>query len=230
MIEPAVGVIGATGRLGTAILKYLEGNGIRVVLTASAKVGWQGDRVPDVLVDASSPTAWRAVSGYCRRHRVALVECVSNLSARQCEELSLLAQRVPVVRATNLALGNHIQRQAVTWLATLLRPLADQIEATVWERHPTTKVHEPSATATELAELWTGAAISSRRSGLPVSEHEFTLTLPGQTFTLHHHVSDLSAAAAGALAALHWTTGRAPGLSTMDEVYDDMFAMKGFGA
>lgn len=230
MAEPVTaGIAGAGGRLGTAVRAGLEAAGIPVVLTVS-RTGRHGERRPDVLVDVSSPAAWPAVSDYCEEHGVALVECVSNLSAAQGEELRALSRRVPVVRATNLALGNHLQRRVVASLAALLKPVAADVEATVWERHPVTKVHQPSATAVELAGLWGDAEVSARRAGLPVSEHELMLTLPGQVLVLRHHVTDLSAAAAGALAAVRWAAGRGPGMSTMDDVYGDLFAGKDFGS
>jgi len=210
------GVVGVTGRLGHAILKRLEHNGIRVVLTASGTDGWHGQEVPDVLVDASGPGAWEAVAGYCRRNRIPLLECVSDLDPGA---VAGLAEQVPVLHATNLALGHHVQRKLITRLAQLL---GDTGEATVWERHPSTKAHRPSATAVLLAQEWGGRVgeIASRRSGLAVSEHELTVTLAGETVSIRHEVGDLAAAAAGAVLAVCWLPGRSAGRYSMSAVYE----------
>ncbi|QUQ63946.1 dihydrodipicolinate reductase C-terminal domain-containing protein [Kutzneria sp. CA-103260] len=212
----SAGVIGATGRLGQAIRRSLERDGIRVVLTASRSAGWHGAKTPDVLVDASGPDAWDEVAAYCRRNRTPLVACVSNVDPR---DVAGLAEQVPVLFATNLSLGHHVQRQLVARLAELVGHTG---QATVWERHPSTKAHRPSATAVRLAEEWGGPVgeIASRRSGLPVSEHELTVTLAGETVSVRHEVGDLAAAAAGAVLAARWLPGRPAGRYSMSAVYE----------
>jgi 4-hydroxy-tetrahydrodipicolinate reductase len=221
---PLIGVAGL-GRLGSAVLDCAQRHGLRVVLKAT-RTGWQADAVPDVLVDASAPTAHEQVRDYCRRNGVALVECVSDLDARQWAALDDLATVVPVVRATNLTVGHYVQNRLVRCVAAL--PESFRAPVSVWERHPATKAHRPSATAVSLGRTWTDGSgvepseISSRRSGLPVSEHEVMWTWQAETVALRHSVGSLLAAATGAVTAVCWAHGRPAGMVSMDAVYDDL--------
>ncbi len=228
---PLIGVVGL-GRLGTAVADRARQQGLAVVLRATRE-RWQADRVPDVVVDASAPGAHERVRDYCRDTGAALVECVSDLDDGQWAALEELARQVPVVRATNLAVGHHVQRLLVRYVAAL--PAWCRAPAGVWERHPVTKAHRPSATAVSLAGLWHEASgaevadISSQRGGLPVSDHEVQWTWPGETLALRHSVGSLLAAANGALHAVGWAHGQtsrpaAPRMVSMNAVYDDLIS------
>ena len=224
--RPGIGVVGR-GRLGSRVLDACARQGRPVVLTASRTAGWRADGVPGVLVDVSGPEAHEEVREYCLRHRVALVECVSNLGPEQWAALEELSRQVPVVRATNLSVGHYAQSRMVEWLAALGVHTAFPAETSVLDQHPATKAHRPSATATALARLWTSAGgevaeISSRRAGPPVSDHEVMWSWPSETLVLRHSVRDLDAAVSGALAAVRWARQARPGLVDMRVVYDDM--------
>jgi 4-hydroxy-tetrahydrodipicolinate reductase len=229
MPEPLVGVVGR-GRLGRAVLEGCAEQGLPVVLTASTD-GWMADAVPDVLIDASAPAAQDAVLKYCQTNEVALIECVSDVDAEQWTDLEDLAAIVPVLRATNLAVGHFLQSRLVEHLAAfpLRHPFVP--ETSVWERHPATKAHRPSATAVALADTWvtaTGTApvdVSSLRSGLAVSEHEITWTWGAETLSLRHGVGSFAAAAQGAVAAVRWLHGREPGLVGTRDLYEDLMGM-----
>ena len=216
------------GRLGRAVLEACERAALPVVLTASRSAGWRVDAAPEVIIDAGSPSGHDAVRESCLRYGAALVECVSDLDDAQWRALAELAEKVPVVRATNLTIGHHLQRRMVELLAALGGHTVFPAETSVHERHPATKAHRPSATAAALAATWragTGtevAEIGSRRAGPPVSDHEVLWSWPGETLQLRHSVRRIDAAADGALAAARWTRGRAPGLVDMRTVFDDL--------
>ncbi|MGW4112427.1 dihydrodipicolinate reductase C-terminal domain-containing protein [Actinosynnema sp. NPDC004786] len=225
---PRVGVVGA-GRLGGAVLRRCRDLGLPVAWQASGG-GRHGDGVADVVVDAAAPAAHDLVVAYCRDHGAALVECVSNLADAQWAALADLATAVPVLRATNLAVGHHLQRRLITHLAAILPA---QPQTSVWERHPTTKAHRPSATAVALAREWSAATghepddLSSTRTGLPVSEHEITWTWESETLSVRHHVGSFDAAATGAARAAVWLSAREPGLYDTQEMYDDLIGTPG---
>ncbi|SDM23131.1 dihydrodipicolinate reductase C-terminal domain-containing protein [Allokutzneria albata] len=229
MGEFSLGVVGATGRLGTAITQLCAAREIPIVLTASFG-GWQATGTPSVLIDASAPQANRCVVQYCREQRIPLVQCVSNLLPEQLRELEVLAELVPVVRAVNLSLAHHVQQRVIREVAALLGETVGDVEASVFERHPVTKAHRPSATARRLADTWTAVSgeqiwdVCSRRAGLAVSDHEIQWTWAAETLVLRHSVGDLAAAASGAVIAAEWVHGRAAGLACMREIYDDYLA------
>ncbi len=223
------------GRLGAAVLRRCAEEGVAALILDSRRPGtWPapggavlGPR--DVVVDCSAPQATRAVLDLCAASGAALVECVSNLDADGSRGCADLAATRPVVLATNLSLGNYLQHQALLRVTDLLAALGVALpEATVLERHPTTKAHRPSATAAALGALWEGrtgqppADVASLRAGAPVSEHGVRLTWAGQELHLAHDVRSLDAAAEGAVLLARWAAGRPPGLHPAHAAYDEL--------
>ncbi|GLZ29305.1 4-hydroxy-tetrahydrodipicolinate reductase [Lentzea sp. NBRC 105346] len=222
MREPVIGVVGF-GRLGRAIAAHTK------VIQLDSRSPHEWGEGPEVIVDCAAPEVTHQVIDLCHKLRVPLVECVSNLWPGHVERLTELARDVPVVRATNLAVGNYLQARVVDHLAELLGKLGVGLpEASVLERHPATKAHRPSATAVALADRWhtrTGqqaSDIASLRAGPPVSDHEIHLGWPEQSLVVRHEVRSLDAAAAGAVTVARWVAGRAPGLYPVHAIYDDL--------
>ncbi len=239
---PLLGVVG-TGRLGGAIVRRCAEEGLPARAYDSRRPdGWDTDPAPAVLVDCSAPGAVPDVLALSARLGVPLVECVSDLSDDHLAGLDRLSRTVPVVRADNLTLGNHLLVRAVEEVARVLRVLADAgmkgvlPEAAVLERHPVTKAHRPSATAGALALTWANAAgngvtdVASLRGGRPVSDHEIRLTWDDQELILRHELRSLTAAAAGAIGVATWLTGRPPGRYHVRAVFDDMLRRHGAAA
>ncbi|MFI8874999.1 dihydrodipicolinate reductase C-terminal domain-containing protein [Streptomyces sp. NPDC055243] len=239
MPEPAIGVFGA-GRLGRAIHRTATAEGAVVHLYDARRPDqWDAAPVPDVLVDCSAPAAVAQAVALSARLGVPLVECVSGLDEERLRLLDAHAAGTPVVLAPNLSLGNYLQTRALRHIAEVVATMERAgitgavPEAAVLERHPATKAHRPSTTATRLAQEWlrhTGsptADVASLRSGPAVSDHEIRLAWPEQALTIGHQVHSLDAAASGAIGAAGWSVGRAPGTYPIHEVFDDMLATMG---
>jgi 4-hydroxy-tetrahydrodipicolinate reductase len=220
---PDLGVIGAGGRLGQCVCALAAEAGCAVTLRGRRQ-GWEVLRPPRVLLDVSHPSALPEVAAYCEREGIPLVAGVSGLGEEHHEALRRLSRQVPVVQAANFAFGHFVQRALVECLASLLGRRLDA-EFTVLDRHPRSKKDRPSATARELAGLWAALTgrppeeVASLRAGLPVSDHEATLTLAGELVSVRHSVTDRRAAARGALEAAFWACRQPPGLYPMREVY-----------
>ncbi len=239
MPEPVIGVAGL-GRLGGTLARKCAEEDILVhEFDPRHPEKWESLPAPDVLVDCSAAPAVRHAVELCTRLRVPLVECVSDLDEEHLRLLDGLAQHVPVVRATNLSLGNYLMTRSMELVVQAVRTM-DRAgitgivpEAAVLERHPATKTHRPSATATALARRWedgTGSSVSdvaSLRAGGAVSDHEIRLTWPEQTFTVSHGVLSLDAAASTAIGVAGWTVGRSPGHYAVHDIFDDMLASMG---
>jgi 4-hydroxy-tetrahydrodipicolinate reductase len=223
-----LGVVGATGRLGSRIVAQATELGHCVTLRAGRGY-WTGG-VPDVLIDVSAPAMLPRIVDFCATHRIPLLSAISGLSDSDRRLLTELSRDVPVLRADNLSLGHYLQKYLVTALAAMVagahRPAA---EWHVLDRHPSTKQHRPSATATVLAAALrsTGATdvgLDSVRGGLPVCDHTVETVIGQETVAVSHGVRDWSAYAASAVRAAHWLQQRSrpepsPGLLTMDDYY-----------
>lgn len=236
MSEPVIGIVGL-GRLGGTLARKCAEEGVPVLeFDPRHPEKWESVPAPQVLVDCGAAPAVRHTVEMCGRLGVPLVECVSDLDEEHLRLLDGLARQVPVVRAVNLSLGNYLMTRAMEQVARTVRIMERGgitgivPEAAVFERHPATKAHRPSATATALAGRWeeaTGSAasdVASLRAGGPVSDHGIRLTWPEQTFTVRHDVLSLDAAASGAIGVAGWTVGREPGHYAVHDIFDDMLA------
>ncbi|WP_280261318.1 dihydrodipicolinate reductase C-terminal domain-containing protein [Nocardia abscessus] len=218
-----VAVVGATGRLGRAVVAACEGTGVPV-MTVADSAGWTiGAGMPGVVIDASRPAALDAVAAYCVRTGAALLSCVSGRPDAANETFADLAQEIPVMIATNLSPLHWLQARATELAAGLAAALVPDAEYTVLDRHPTTKLDAPSATAKNLAALLPdGAPILAQRYGAPVSDHQVVITAVGESWELSHRVRDLRGPAAAALSLAAWLEQAAAGRYTAAEVFAEL--------
>jgi 4-hydroxy-tetrahydrodipicolinate reductase len=219
--EARLCVVGAGGRLGSAVVGLAGAHGFRVVLERR-----RGDAAPspaaDAVIDVSDVSALADSVRYAESCGAALVVGVSGLTPPDRARLEQAATGLRVLLAENFSFGHHVQQRLAEVLAA---SCADAAEFLVVDRHPTTKRDAPSATAGRLAQLVRsrgGAAeIASLRCGPPVSAHAVVATLPGETIEISHAVSSRDVLADGALRGARWLLGAAgPGLFTMRDVYD----------
>ncbi|MFI9413042.1 dihydrodipicolinate reductase C-terminal domain-containing protein [Nocardia gamkensis] len=223
-----VAVVGATGRLGRAVVAACERAGVPVVTTANS-TGWTvGDRAPGVVIDAARPAALDAVADYCARTGAALLSCVSGRPPNAEQTFAVLAQRVPVMIAANLSPLHWVQARAAELAARLAVALVPDAEFTVLDRHPTTKLDAPSATAKNLAAvLPDGAAVLAQRYGMPVSDHRVVISSAGESWELSHRVRDLCGPAVAALSLAGWLERSTPGRYTAAEAFAELAGAPG---
>jgi 4-hydroxy-tetrahydrodipicolinate reductase len=223
-----VGVIGATGRLGSRLAAECARRGVPVVLAAS-RGPWQATSAPTVVLDASRGAVLPRTAQYCRDTGAGLIACASDLGQEELRTAEELSREVPVVRAVNLSVGHWLQRHLLGAAARIARALPDRPCAGVLERHPVSKRDRPSATARSLAETWrTGSGdpvheVASYRAGHAVSEHLVELTFEHESLTFRHDVRDLRAACYGALAAASWAHDAPPGWYPINDLFDRLF-------
>jgi len=223
-----IGIIGSSGRLGSALGAACRSAGIPVVAEAG-RGGLVESGRPSVVFDASSTAGFGCTVELVRRWRAALIYCVSVLPAEHRQVLDQLAHQVPVLVATNLSPGHWLQAKLIGQLAALAGQAGLACTAAVYERHPSTKQDRPSASARQLAQVWLDGGqhpvseVVALRHGPAVSGHRVQVDLAGESLGISHEVSTLSAAAAGGLLLAARAHELPAGLVTSDEVFDDVF-------
>ncbi len=229
MTDVVLGVVGSTGRLGSALLAECALRGVEVGVTAS-RAGWSAATPASVLVDASAPEALPDTVAYCERTDAALIYCVSRVSDDARDRLHALAHSIPVVLADNLSIGHWLQTWLVRSVADLTAALPQPPQMSVHERHPVTKADRPSASARSLAAVWAESAppelcgeTSVQRAGQPVSDHVVTFDTPGMSLSITHSVTDLRTAVAGLLGVAGHVRGLVPGCHPIFEVYSEVY-------
>jgi len=170
-----LGVVGALGRMGQAIVLCAQKEADMVVVGATVEPGspWAGkplaEALPgagevlltdnlekllsgtpvDAVIDFSTPSSTAAHAAVCAKAKVALVTGTTGLSEAEQAVLEAAAKEVPVLWAPNMSVGVQVLSLAVREVARRLGP---KWNVEVLEIHHKMKKDAPSGTALKLAE------------------------------------------------------------------------------
>ena len=158
----------------------------------------------------------------------------------QREEIGALARRAAIVLSPNMSVGVNLAFQV---LRTMAATLGDEYDVEITEIHHRFKKDAPSGTALRMAEVVAEAlgrdlahvavygrqglsgerpkqeiGILSLRSGDVVGEHTVSFGTLGERLELTHRAHSRDTFARGALRAVRFVVGRAPGLYSMQDV------------
>jgi 4-hydroxy-tetrahydrodipicolinate reductase len=194
----------------------------------------------DGILDFTVPQATVEFAGLAANARIVHVIGTTGLTAADEAKIAAAARHAPIIKAGNMSLG-------VNLLAAITRRVAEALDEDfdieILEMHHRDKVDAPSGTALMLAEAAaegrgvaldkhvvrgrdgiTGArkrgdiGMASLRGGSVVGEHRVILAGPGERIELTHLAGDRSIFARGAVKAVQWGFGKAPGIYSMADV------------
>lgn len=225
-------VHGATGRMGTALLRLQSGQAQTTLAAAIARRGSSGPAdmpitpaaqiacVPayDVAIDFSLPDAFDAILDLSLARGAAFVSGTTGLDAAQHARLDIAARTIPVLWSANFSVG-------VAVLADLVRRAAAALpgwDCDIVESHHVHKKDAPSGTALRLGEAASAGGatprVASIRAGDIVGEHLVQFTGQGERIELLHRATDRDVFARGALQAALWLAGRPAGRYAMHDM------------
>jgi 4-hydroxy-tetrahydrodipicolinate reductase len=194
----------------------------------------------DVAIDFSIPSATLAAASAAADAGVAYVTGTTGFSPAEAEAFDALGARIPIVRAANFSL-------AVNTLVWLVRAAAQRLgpdyDAEIVELHHAGKRDAPSGTALRLADAIAegrdeaGAVVLERagevgvrrvgaigvqalRGGDNTGEHTVMFIGRGERLELVHRSQTRDHFAAGAVRAAAWLAGRAPGVYSVEQIFD----------
>ncbi len=234
-------VLGASGRMGQAVLRLASELDFEVVAQVSAgeDLALIGRSKPEVVIDFSSPDATRALSKIAAEAGAAIVSGTTGLDELTLLELDAASTKVPIFWAPNMSVGVHVLGVLVARAIEMLGPEFD-IEIT--EAHHRRKVDAPSGTAIRLAEIAQGARAGATklehgRSGRPgardpseigmhairggdvIGDHHVHLLGEGERIELVHRASSRDLFARGALRAARFVVGKPAGRYAMSDLF-----------
>jgi 4-hydroxy-tetrahydrodipicolinate reductase len=194
----------------------------------------------DGILDFTSPKATVEFAGLAANARAVHVIGTTGLSAEDEAQIAAAARHSPIIKAGNMSLGVNL---LVALTRRVAEALDEDFDIEVVEMHHRDKVDAPSGTALMLGaaaaegrgidlgqravkarEGHTGArrrgdiGFATLRGGSVVGEHKVIFAGAGERIELTHVASDRSIFARGAVKALQWGYGRAPGLYSMSDV------------
>jgi len=164
----------------------------------------------------------------------------TGLSPAHIEELRALARRTAIVFSPNMSVGVNL---ALRVLALMARALGDDYDVEITEIHHRLKKDAPSGTAEKMAQVIAEAlgrkldevgvfgrhglvgergpkeiGVHALRGGDVVGEHTVVFSTIGERLELTHRAHSRDTFAQGALRAVRFVAGAAPGLYSMHDV------------
>lgn len=194
----------------------------------------------DGILDFTSPKATVEFAGLAANARAVHVIGTTGLSAEDEAQIAAAARHAPIIKAGNMSLGVNV---LVALARRVAEALDEDFDIEIVEMHHRDKVDAPSGTALMLgaaAAEGRGIDLGKRavrardghtgprqrgdigfatlRGGSVVGDHRVIFAGAGERVELAHVAGDRSIFARGAVKALQWGYGKAPGLYSMSDV------------
>ena len=237
-----IAIVGAAGRMGKKLIELAQDAGLEVAYKVDVAEGygktWGADC--EGVIDFSYHTGVPAAIAKAAAEGIPYVIGTTGLTAEEQKAVDAAARKIPVLQSGNYSLGVNLLLELVRKAATVLGP---QYDVEVVEMHHRHKKDAPSGTALMLARSAAegrgvdldakavygrkgdiGArpageiAIHALRGGSVVGDHTVMFAGDLERVEITHKAQDRAAFAAGALQALKWAKGRAPGIYSMRDV------------
>ena len=238
-----IAIVGAAGRMGRKLCELAEGAGLEVVSKVDVAEGYAREWAAGVegVIDFSHHTAVPRGVAKAASEGIPYVIGTTGLDAAEQKAVDEAAGKIPVVQSGNYSLGVNLMLALVEKAAATL---GKEYDIEITEMHHRHKKDAPSGTALMLAKSAArgrgradGAddfvygrrgdigerpegeiAIHALRGGSVVGDHTVMFAGELERVEIVHKAQDRAAFAAGALKALVWAKGRAPGMYTMRDV------------
>jgi len=237
-----IAIVGAAGRMGKMLVSLANGTDLEVVSKVDVAEGYDRDWTPDVegVIDFSYHTAVPAAIRKAADDGLAYVIGTTGLTPDEQAVVDEAAKKIPVVQSGNYSLGVNLLLELVKKAAKVLGP---EYDVEVVEMHHRHKKDAPSGTALMLAKSAAEGrgvslddkavfgrkgdigerpegeiAIHALRGGSVVGDHTVMFAGDVERVELTHRAQGREAFAAGALRALSWAAGKAPGIYDMRNV------------
>jgi 4-hydroxy-tetrahydrodipicolinate reductase len=173
----------------------------------------------DVVIDFTGAEATAQLAPEIAKYKKAYVIGTTGLTEDQLNDITQIAQSIPIVRSPNMSMGVNVFFKIAQETARAL----PSYDVEIVETHHVHKKDAPSGTALHaggLIEKVTGRKVKyeSIREGDVVGDHRVILKGPAERLELFHHAGSRDSFAAGALTAAKWLVKQKPGLYSMRDV------------
>ncbi len=238
-----IAIVGAAGRMGRMLVKLAgEDKDLDVVAEIDVADGYAREwpAGTEAVIDFSFHTAVPPSVEKAAAQGIPYVIGTTGLAPEEQAVVDAAAKKIPVVQSGNYSLGVNLLLELVRKTAEALGPGYD-VEVT--EMHHRHKKDAPSGTALMLAKSVAAGrgvdlaekaiygrhgevgerpegeiAIHALRGGSVVGDHTVMFAGDVERVELTHRAQGREAFAAGALRALSWAAGKAPGIYDMRNV------------
>lgn len=238
-------MIGASGRMGQAILRLAKESGdFDIVCEVSegedfSKLEKSGAQV---AIDFSKADGTRALADVAARSNIALVIGTTGLDDESERAVAVASEKVAVFTATNMSIGVHVLGVIAERAS---RMLGEDYEIEIVETHHKRKIDAPSGTALTLAKTLQESrhhithlvhgregnvgpraprevGMHAVRGGDVVGDHTVHFLGEADRIEITHRASNRDLFARGALRAAKWIVTKSSGFYGMSDMMADI--------
>jgi len=235
-----IAIVGAAGRMGRKLCEMAAGSGLEVVSRVDVAEGFDKEWSADTegVIDFSYHTAVPSGVAKAAAAGIPYVIGTTGLVPEEQKAVEEASKLITVVQSGNYSLGVNLLLGLVKKAASVL---SESYDIEITEMHHRHKKDAPSGTALMLAKSAAEGrgvsgdftygrhgdigerpvgeiAIHALRGGSVVGDHSVVFAGDLERVEIVHRAQDRAAFAAGALEALKWARGKAPGIYTMRDV------------
>lgn len=191
-------------------------------------------KMPSVIIDFSHPDRLKEIVEYAVPRSIPLVLGTTGYTEEQKQQITQLAEKLPVVYTSNFSLGITILQQVLKQITPVLK---DEFDIELVEMHHNSKADAPSGTAKMLLETLNESqefnlvygrggngrrgreiGIHSIRAGNIAGQHDIFFAGEDEILEFGHQAHSNSVFAKGALKAARFILSKQPGLYDMNDV------------
>ena len=209
------GIIGASGRLGSEVVKLFNEKDHQKVFAYDLNGEWKNDK-PEILIDCSLPMVFDKTIGYASDFNVPFIIATTSLTDNNLELMKSYSKKFPIVQSYNFSIGIQVLLK-LTETASAKLPDWD-VEIT--ETHHRFKKDKPSGTAKMIKKIFKGKEIntSSHRLGNVPGDHAVSFGGLGEVLTISHRALSRRTFAEGILLSAEFVIKKRSGFYSFTDV------------
>jgi len=214
-----IGIIGASGRLGSEVVKLFNEKNHQIVFIYDLDGEWKNDK-PEVLIDCSLPLVFDKSVGYACDFNVPFVIATTGLTDNNLELIQNYSKKFPIVQSYNFSVGI----QVLLKLTETTRAILPDWDVEITETHHRFKKDKPSGTVKMIQKIFIGKEIntSSLRLGNVPGDHTVSFGGLGEVLTITHRALSRRTFAEGILLSAQFVIRKRSGFySFTDVVFGD---------
>jgi len=210
-----IGIIGASGRLGSEVVKLFNEKDHQIVFAYDLDGEWKNDK-PEVLIDCSLPKVFDKSIDYACDFNVPFVIATTGLTDNNLELMKSYSKKFPIVQSYNFSVGIQVLLK-LTETANVRLPDWD---VEISETHHRFKKDKPSGTAKMMQKIFRGKEIntSSLRLGNVPGDHAVSFGGLGEVLTISHRALSRRTFVEGILLSAQFVVNKKSGFYSFTDV------------
>ena len=209
------GVIGASGRLGSEVIKLFEEKNHKLVFAYDLEGEWKNEN-PDLLIDCSLPELFNTSIDYACELNKPFIIATTGLSEDNVTAMKKHSKQFPIVQSFNFSIGIQI-------LLKLTEEANERLsdwDIEITETHHRFKKDKPSGTAKMIQNIFDGNEIntSSLRLGNVPGDHSVSFGGLGEVITISHRALSRRTFAEGILLSAQFISNKKSGFYSFKDI------------